>query len=240
VYADDPFTAEVEPPTPFSLGVRVKNNGTGLARRLTIESAQPRIVSNDQGLPIDFAITGSEVNGKPAVRSLLVDFGDVLPASCGSARWTMTCPLSGKFVELKADFFHADELGGEITSLIASVDTHLLVHDVLVDVPGRDSLRDFLARDGDVLRVYESQGLDTVVLDQSASSSVQSLGQTGSLSTYSLSVPPTGSVMAVQLQDPNQGAKALKEIIRSDRKRIKPENGWLTKAALTLRRFDTA
>ena len=31
VYGDDAFTSEIESPVPFSLGVRVKNNGTGVA-----------------------------------------------------------------------------------------------------------------------------------------------------------------------------------------------------------------
>ena len=43
VYGDDAFTPEIEPPIPFFLGVRVKNNGAGVARSLKIDSAQPKI-----------------------------------------------------------------------------------------------------------------------------------------------------------------------------------------------------
>ena len=52
VYADDAFTPEIEPPEPFNLGVRVKNDGQGIAHSLQIDSAQPRIVENQQGLLI--------------------------------------------------------------------------------------------------------------------------------------------------------------------------------------------
>ncbi len=227
VYADDPFTPAVEQPEPFFLGLRVQNNGTGTARSMRIESAQPRIVENLQGLPVSFAITGSEVNGVPAARSLLADLGDLAPSASATARWTMTCPVSGRFVDLRADFSHADELGGTLTSLIDMVSTHLLHRDVLVDLPGRDSVRDFLARDGDILRVYESEGVDTPVLDRSSASSLHEVGRTGSLAVYSLSTPATSGFSFIQLPDPEDGRKALKEVLRSDGKCIKPENRWL-------------
>ena len=74
VFGDDAFTPEIEDAEPFSLGVRVKNFGAGDAKSLAIESAQPKIVENDQGLLIDFLITGSEVNGAEESPSLLADF----------------------------------------------------------------------------------------------------------------------------------------------------------------------
>ena len=79
VYGDDAFTPEIEPPIPFSLGVRVKNSGFGVARSVKIDSAQPKIVENEQGLLINFVIEGSEVNGEPATDSLLVNLGDISP-----------------------------------------------------------------------------------------------------------------------------------------------------------------
>jgi hypothetical protein len=56
VYGDDPFTENyVEPVVPFSLSVRVKNDGYGPARKLKIESAQPQIIENKLGLLVDSA-----------------------------------------------------------------------------------------------------------------------------------------------------------------------------------------
>ena len=69
VYGDDAFTIETEPPVPFSLGVRVANKGFGTAWNLKIDSAQPEITANEQGLLVNFEITGSEVNGKSAKAS---------------------------------------------------------------------------------------------------------------------------------------------------------------------------
>lgn len=229
VYGDDPFTPEIEPPIPFSLGVRVKNNGSGTARSLKIDSAQPKIVDNDQGLLIGFTLTGSEVNGLPATNSLLANFGDIKPNTSGTGRWGMNCTLSGKFVDFQATFSHSDELGGQLTSLIDAVNTHFLIHDVLVDLSGRDAIRDFLAKDGDVYKVYESGGVDSEVLDQSASSSLAFSYQAGIESIYTLSTPLNAGFMYVRLGDPFGGQKILKEVIRSDGKRIKADNAWLSK-----------
>ena len=230
VYGDDAFTPEIEPSIPFSLGVRVRNNGHGVARNLKIDSAQPKIIENEQGLLIGFVIEGCEVNGQTASPSLRADFGDIAPNDSAVARWGMTCSLSGEFVEFNADFSHSDELGGELTSLLEAANTHFLIHDVLVDLPGRDHIRDFLAKDGGIYRIFESDSVDTEVLNQSASSSLQFKGNYGSEVHYTLSTPVTSGFMYVQLPDLQSGQKVLKEMIRSDGKRIKPENTWLSKS----------
>ena len=116
---------------------------------MKIDSGQPKIVENELGLLVGFKMTGSEVNGNAATESLLVDFGEIAPSKAGTARWIMECTLSGRFVEFAAEYSHSDELGGRLTSLIDSnsIHTHTLVHDVLVDLAGRDATRDFLAKE---------------------------------------------------------------------------------------------
>lgn len=229
VYGDDPQTTEIEAIVPFHLGVRVNNTGYGTAKALKIESAQPTIKENDQGLHINFKIIGSEVNGQPATESLLADFGDIGPNSAGVGSWLMTTTLSGIFKDFEASFTHADELGGELTSLMEAVNTHRLVRYVKVDLPGRDQIGDFLALDSDVYRVYESNTVDTEVLDQSLDSSMTLLQNLGNEVHYSLDVPPTDGFLYVKLTDPNNGNMVLKEIVRADGKRIREENGWLHK-----------
>ena len=229
VYGDDPFTSEIEPAIPFSLGVRVLNTGPGVARSLKIDSAQPKIVENEQGLLINFLIQGSEVNGAPETPSLLVDFGDIDPNNAGTARWMMTCSLYGRFVEFTAEFSHSDELGGELTSLITAVNTHFLVRDVKVDLPGRDAIRDFLAKDGDVYKVYESDAIDSDVTDQSAAATMVLSGTIGTESRYTLTTPTTAGMMVVKLSDPLSGNKVIKAAFRSDGKQISLNNVWLSK-----------
>ncbi len=237
VYADDPFTDEIEAEIPFSLGVRVSNTGDGTAHSLAIESAQPKIVENEHGLLINFYIHGSEVNGQEESESLLVDFGDIAPNDAGTARWIMTCSLYGEFVEFTAEYTHSDELGGELTSLVSAANTHFLVHDVLVDLDGRDEIRDFLAletadpSDNDYL-VYESDNVGrTSVTDQSgaASTSMTKSGTSGTQTTYIVTVPETDGPMLVKFTDPLSGTKEILSAIRSDGKAMPEDNVWLCK-----------
>lgn len=225
VYADDPFTPEVEPPVPFTFGVRAKNIGGGIAKAMTIESAQPKIVENRQGLLIGFQIVDSYVNDQPAAKTLLLPLGDILPGTAAIGRWRMVTSLDGQFTDIVATFTHADALGGALTSLIKQIDSHLLVHDVNVDLPGRDGIRDFLARDGTTLRVYESDSVDTEVIDQSAAARLQADVD----GTYLLALPATTGFAYARMPDPMSGRGRLGNIVRSDGKTIPAENAWFSR-----------
>ncbi len=227
VYGDDPFTPEIEPEIPFSLGVRVNNSGFGTAHSLKIDSAQPEIVENNQNLLFAIEILGSKVGNQQMTPSLLINFGEVEAGNSKVARWEMTSSLSGEFVSFTANYSHSDELGGELTSLISGVSTHLLIQDILVDLPGRDDIADFLIQESDSsYTVFESEGIDSPVTDQSTLATLTPTGQAG---VYTLAVPATAGFMYVKLQDIFSGQKIIKDIIRSDGKRIATENGWLSK-----------
>lgn len=229
VNADDPLTPAIEPIEPYTLGVRVQNNGQAAASNLKIESAQPRIVENEQGLLIGFEIIGSSVDDQPTAPTLLTDFGDIPGNSAKAGRWVMTSTLSGEFVDFSATFTHADELGGALTSIMEGVQAHLLVRDVRVDLPGRDNVRDFLAQDGDILRVYESDSLDTEVTERTAQAGFTLHNQSGSLMTYDLAFPSTNGFAYVKLPDPHNGQKAIIRVVRSDGKSIPLDNAWTSK-----------
>lgn len=225
VPGDDPFTPETEPSTPFSLGVRIKNSGGGTSYKTRIDTAQPRIEENRQGLAIHFQILNGYVDDAPAGKSLLLDFGDIAPGASRHGRWSMTSSLAGKFVEFNAAFTHADALGGALTSLIKTVNTHRLVHDVRVDLAGRDKVRDFLAKDGDTYRVYESDGTDTQVSDQSGSAQFTDSG-----TTASLQFSPVANGMAyVRVPDPFKGARQPQQVVRSDGYAVPADNVWLSR-----------
>ena len=225
VDGDNPFTDPIELPEPFTLGVRVLNDGHGPANKLKITSGQPKIVENELGLLIAFEIIGSEVYGQPASTSLTVDFGDLLPSAAATARWFMTSTLQGHFVEFEATFSHADELGGELTSLMEEVNTHWLLRDVLVELPGRDEIRDFLADDSPFgIWVYESDAVTSEVYDGSEESSLTALGG----DVFQLEVPPAGGLLWSRVPDPNLGTKQLIGCVRDDGKELDPANFWLS------------
>lgn len=230
VHGDDPFTPGViEAPEPFILGVRVKNTGMATAKDLKIESAQPKIVDNVQSLLINFQLTGSSVNDLPVQNSLLANFGDVLGGTSETARWIMETSLSGHFTEFNVRFTHAAELGGQLTSLLQATSAHFLVHDVRVDLPGRDFVRDFLALDDNQLRVYESSGVDSDVADVSG---LVTLAATAG-GSYRLTVPPdlpgTENFVYVKKPDPYAGQMVVGTVLRSDGKTLPQENVWLSR-----------
>jgi uncharacterized repeat protein (TIGR01451 family) len=225
VYADDAFTSEVEPSVPFTFGVRIKNVGGGAANKLKIETVQPTIVDNQQGLVIAFQIINGYVNDVASDKTLLLNFGDIPSSSTKTGRWDMTTTLSGRFTELASTFTHDDSLGGTLTSLLKEVNTYILVRDIKVDLPGRDNIRDFLALDGTTLKVFESEGQNTAVTDYSAGATLTS--STGG--NYRLRFNAAAGLAYVKIADPNNGAVRPGRITRSDGKVLPVENIWLSK-----------
>ncbi|MBI4801375.1 MAG: fibronectin type III domain-containing protein, partial [Elusimicrobia bacterium] len=144
VFADEPLTDTIEPVEPFPLGVRITNIGYGPAKNFQINSGQPEIIENKQGLAIDFKLLGAYVGANKIPDTLLIPFGDIASGGVSQASWIMATSLSGRFTQFKATFTHTAELGGQLTSLIKDVTTYTLIKDVLVDLPGRDSHFDFL------------------------------------------------------------------------------------------------
>lgn len=229
VWADDPLTPEIEPVEPFTLGVRVNNEGQATAKNLKIDSAQPKIIENNQGLLINFMLTGSFVDDASVQNSLLIDFGDIAAGSKKMGRWVMESTLAGKFTEFTAKFSHADELGGTLTSVIKATNAHFLIHDVRADLPGRDNVRDFLAEDGDVIRLYESDGPDTIVTNRSAVATLNAGLDVGGIPHFQLNIPATAGLVYIKLADPFNGEKVVGQVVRSDAKLMAPENVWLSK-----------
>src|SRR2546426_2975233 len=230
VFADDPFTEPVEAPVPFSLGVRVLNRGYGTAGNLHISSGQPKIVENKQGLLIAFRLLGTSVNGQPVQPTLDAAFGTIAPQKCGVADWQMATTLSGEFISFDAQYTHAPELGGELTSLIRETSASTLVREMLVDLPGRDSVKDFLV-DTD----KDPQSLPDPIMESDCGDlpvNVLSGATSGNPSSLDPEVPltMTGVIpgwVFTRVPDPSEGLIPLAQVIRSDGKRLRPENFWI-------------
>ena len=103
VFADDPYTPEIEPSIPFPLAVMVQNKGYGVADNFQITSAQPTIVDNQKGLLISFQIISTEIAGQPATPSLTANFGDLAPGAIKIGEWWMISTLEGLFINYCGD-----------------------------------------------------------------------------------------------------------------------------------------
>ncbi len=226
VYGDNLLTEdEQEPVVPFSLGLRVENVGQGWARDVTIDSGLPKIVANTQQLAVAYSIEGCEVNGSVHPDTLQVELGD-LPPEDGTAlaRWIMTCSYSGEFTNFNAHLSHSDELGGMLTSLIpeTNIVTHLLRHDVLVDIGGRDAVRDFLTTD-DI--AYESEGGSFAVSNMSASSIVAPADAEQYALRFGSAVE---GAIYVCVTNPASENLVVSYVMRSDGKVLHDANAWVT------------
>ena len=150
---------------PFTLGVLVKNAGYGIAHSVNINSQQPKFVAATNNLLLVAQLLGARVNDSPLeTANLNVNLGDILPGQTRKGAWDMITSLSGEFVEFKASYTHASELGGQDTSDILSMNAYFIAHEVLDDQPGRDAIKDFLAdintNDTEVIptALFESEG----------------------------------------------------------------------------------
>lgn len=240
VLGDNPFTTQVEAPVPFPLAVRVMNTGYGAATDLRIDSAQPEIVDNTQGLLVNFQLQGAAVNDSAVSPSLTLTLGTLDSKKIATAYWEMTSTLSGHFKDFTVTFSHASELGGELTSIIQETNAYYLTHRVKVNLPGRDNLLDFLAdvnKDPEHIpdAIFESEipGNTGNVEDAKTTVSTATIIQSPSRPTteapevqMSIAAGTTGWVY-MHTTDPAQGLLTLLDVVRADGVHLDPNNFWV-------------
>lgn len=231
VEGDNPFTPEiVEPSVPFTLGVLVNNSGFGQAKDVTIQSQQPQIVEDPQGLLVVPKLLSARVGDEPlsGTPTLKLNLGSIPPSNCSKGAWDMITTLSGEFTEFNASYTHSDDLGGEATSVIKSINAYFMVREVLNDQPGRDSLFDFLATTDksqtDLIpdTLYES---DCNTLPVNRITQVTSERTGGAGATVHANADFENWVF-IRTDDPQQGKYEIESVIRSDGKVLNPRNYW--------------
>jgi hypothetical protein len=119
---------------PFMLGVRIHNEGPGIAHNFRMKSAQPEILSNLSGLLVDFKIQGSGQGGQYYNGKMDLVFGDIGPGETVEGYWIMSSTLDGYFTAFQATMKHENYLGIELNPLIKEVNTHINVFDPLFTV----------------------------------------------------------------------------------------------------------
>ena len=102
--------------------VTVQNIGAGLARNLSIESLQPRIVENANNLPIGFTITGSSNTADGSTfepGNLNIQFGDIAPGGTVAGYWTLRAARRGYLIDAEVSkFTHEDYKGVKLDALV--------------------------------------------------------------------------------------------------------------------------
>lgn len=238
VFSDDPFTPEVEPAQPFSIGLMMTNAGYGTAHNVRVTSAQPRITDNERGLVISFQLIGAQVGEEPISPALNVNLGDIGPGGVAVARWLMTSSLQGHFIGYSATYEHLDGLGDPRLSLIDSLDIYPLVRAVRTQEEGDDRVPDFLTDEtakGEDPDDPDRRGLpDTLHLSDGTvhrgvhvilDPVVSTQGFTATVTVPSSAKGPA----YIKFPDPFGGAYRLVRAVRDDGRVLDPEfNVWQT------------
>jgi hypothetical protein len=232
VFSDDPFTPEIEPAIPYSLAVRVRNEGFGSANNFRITSAQPKIVENEKGLLINFEIIATEVGGVGLTPALTANFGNIAPGSTVVGRWLFRSSLQGLFTDYNATFEHVSGLGDRRLSLIDSVNIHEMIHLVQADGAFEDGAPDFLVNDVPDLddlpdTLFFSNGSNapvSVVLNATNDAPVSP----GHLTVQLTSTMPAGWTY-LRVPDPADANHRLVEVRRADNSLVTMDkNVWRT------------
>ena len=167
VVGDDPFTDDVEPSIPFTLGVAVKNAGYGTAQSVKISSGQPEIIDNERGLLINFMIVGANIGGESISPSLTVMFGDLAPNTTTVARWYMISSLQGEFMSYSATFENMNLLGDPKLSVLDELEIHELIRNVKIYNSNEDDgIPDFLVNDQNDYLAYPDTLYSSKTLQQ--------------------------------------------------------------------------
>ena len=149
ILGDDALTIDkVEPSVPAELGVIINNKGAGIAKNVTLETAEPVIVDNEKGLAIDFAMYGASFNGNEAQLGLMsIPFGNIGSGHTAVGEWLFTSSLLGHFVSYEAHVIHNNSYGNPNLSLVSYLDIHELIHPIRVYGDLEDGINDFLVND---------------------------------------------------------------------------------------------
>ncbi len=240
IMGDDPLTENVEPVVPSQFSLLINNKGYGDATKVKMVTNQPRIISNDKGLLVDYEILSSQLNGGDKTlamgASVATDFGTIPAQSQAYAQWWLTSTLTGHFTSYDVKATHVTSYDNPDLSLLDTVTIHELIHQI--EIPGGENhtpkLIGFMANDEEDSkdlpdRLYLSDGTTKPI---ATATSVQVTKR--SETEYLISVMSGaegwnyGSVV-----DPTGGSRKLQSIERhSDSKMLPKVNFWQTDRTL--------
>ena len=142
--------------TPFRLGVFVENNGYGDARKFRIASAQPEVVENESGVPVEVEIVGSSFGaGNTETDTWTVELGDVAAQGWARGYWITRCNYDATVMEFTAELEHLPFEGVELNPLITAVHTEIILGDYLfADAQDPENSFSLIDRDDDGIPDY--------------------------------------------------------------------------------------
>ncbi len=229
IQGDDLLTDAAEPATPFSLAMMVTNRGCSAAGDVQIVSAQPRIINDVQGGPIDFKIIATRIGRDDVSPVLNARLGEIQPDTHMVVHWLMQSSLQGWFENYRAGFMHTDGLGDKRLAAVGEPPIYELSHVVRVGYPDDDGVPDFLTNSPETHlpdAIHLSDGsVHPVAAIPHTLSEIAVLG-----SHVYLTVPDLpADYFYVRFSDPSLSQSPLMAVTRSDGVALPiGENVWTT------------
>ncbi|MDR1459405.1 MAG: T9SS type A sorting domain-containing protein, partial [Bacteroidales bacterium] len=233
LFADDPLTENIEPSIAANLGIMVQNKGNGIAKNLTIESAQPKIIENEKGLAANFSIIGSQLDGNDRQLGLTdINFGNMAGQSVKVGHWWFISNILGHFTSYESHVRHLDSRGNPDLSLVDTAEIHELTRFITAYGNLNDNMPDFLVND-----VLDARDYPDKIYFSNATTTKVVLADTAYTdgivkpNDFEINLAVKSSAKGwnfARIDDPGCGRYQLIRAVREDQQEIPLTNIWQT------------
>jgi hypothetical protein len=234
IISDDPLTDSIiEPTEPAELAMMISNVGAGNANNVYLESSQPQIIENQNGLLINFDMVGAAMNGEPRPLGLTdIPFGTIESHSAGIAEWYFTSTLMARVIHSTPHVIHTSSYGNPDLSLVTELRSHDLIKAIRAYGPLEDGINDFFVNE----TVDFNHTPDKIYFSNGGTASVRKIinaNTEGVLSDENNTILLNVAPIAVGwnyacVDDPGQGLYEIVSCTRDDGQEIPLSNVWLT------------
>ncbi|MEM9185305.1 MAG: CARDB domain-containing protein [Planctomycetota bacterium] len=253
VLGDDPLTiGEVEPSSPFSLGLVAENLGAGAARDLSIVAAVPQVVENSTGQLLDIqevsatlyldADGDGDLDAQSLPASRTVGIGDLAAGQKAIVVWEFTSSLQGQFIDYDVTVNFTDATGVDrFATFVSDTNVSGLVDVVQSDRPGDAAAPYFVfaaggARLPDSVALSDG-GVEPVNFVDAATATPASADNT----VYTIEATVTPGFNFLRFADPSGGAESARRLVSvvrtSDGSVVPADNFYQTDRTFTLPGF---
>ena len=234
IISDDPLTDTVEDAEPAEIAMMIRNVGAGDANNVYLESSQPTIVENENGLSIIFPdMVGAAMNGEQRPLGLTnIPFGTIQSHTAGIAEWYFTSSLMGRIIHSTPHVIHTSSYGNPDLSLVTELNSHELIKAIRFYGSMDDGINDFFVNETIDFnhtpdKIYFSHGGTANVKKVLVANTEGIVSNENSIVTLNINPIAAGWNYAC-VNDPGQGLYEIISCVRNDGQVIPLNNVWVT------------
>lgn len=234
IISDDPLTTDtVEATEPAELAMMIRNVGAGDATNVYLQSAQPQVIENQNGLLINFNTVGSAMNGVERPLGLTdIPFGTIESHTAGIAEWFFTSSLLSRVINATPQVIHNNSYGNPMLSLVTEINAHELIKAITAYGSLEDGINDFFVNETEDFNhvpdmIYFSNGGTASVSKTNAVEAEGVLSESNNVVLLHVT-PVTAGWNYACIDDPAQGLSEIVSCTRDDGQEIPLNNVWVS------------